>query len=98
MQRIVAGRSRVSALRIAGLAFLTSTVAAVTVLYGLRRLLGTRAETETGPYISTAAQPAVDTEMTATLPRHFTEDLVIPGFTETGPEVDEQESAWGRSP
>lgn len=44
------------------------------------------------------AQPAVSTEMSASVPHHFTEDLIIPGFTETGQQVEEQDDTLQRSP
>lgn len=43
-------------------------------------------------------QPAVGTEMPADVPRHFTEDIVVPGFTETGQDVERQDDTEGRSP
>lgn len=44
------------------------------------------------------AQPAVDTSMPAEVPHHFTEDLIVPGFTETGADVERQDDEDGRSP
>ncbi|MDQ2743636.1 MAG: hypothetical protein M3Z66_15275 [Chloroflexota bacterium] len=43
-------------------------------------------------------QPAVSAEMPAHLPHHFTEDVILPGFTETGQDVERQDDTEGRSP
>lgn len=43
-------------------------------------------------------EPAIDTFMPATLPQHFTEDLILPGLTETGQDVERQDDMFGRSP
>jgi hypothetical protein len=43
-------------------------------------------------------QPDVETAMPATAPSHFTEELVIPGFTETGADVERDDETLGRSP
>ena len=45
-----------------------------------------------------AVQPAVDIVMPVEVPQHFTEDIVIPGFTETGQDVELQDDTSGRSP
>jgi hypothetical protein len=43
-------------------------------------------------------QPAVDTVLSASIPHHFSEDLVIPGFTATGADIVRQDDREGRSP
>jgi hypothetical protein len=43
-------------------------------------------------------QPDVEAAMPAGVPGHFTEELVIPGFTETGADVERDDGALGRSP
>lgn len=43
-------------------------------------------------------QPAVDRAMPAQVPDHFTEELIIPGLTETGADVERQDDTIGRSP
>jgi hypothetical protein len=43
-------------------------------------------------------QPEVDMAMPADVPTHFTEEIVIPGFTETGADVERDDDTLGRSP
>ena len=43
-------------------------------------------------------QPAVDTVAPAEVPHHFTETLLVPGYTFTGEQILEQDDADGRSP
>jgi hypothetical protein len=40
----------------------------------------------------------VNTVAPAEIPQHFSEDLVVPGFTETGAEIVKQDREEGRSP
>ncbi|HEX8919618.1 MAG TPA: hypothetical protein VF898_14030 [Chloroflexota bacterium] len=42
-------------------------------------------------------QPAVNTTSASTMPPHFTEDLLVPGRTFTGPEILRQDERQGRS-
>ena len=42
-------------------------------------------------------QPAVGDRMSAGVPRHFSEDVVIPGVTFTGVDVRAQDKREGRS-
>lgn len=57
-----------------------------------------------GPQIDTTGverippQPDVDVAVPATVPSHFTEELVIPGITETGADVERDDETLGRSP
>lgn len=44
------------------------------------------------------SQPDVDTAMPADVPSHFTEELIVPGFTETGADVERDDDTLGRSP
>lgn len=97
--------ARLNSLQIAGLAVLTSTLAALSVLFAVRLAMGRHrpvtADVATAMPESTApdtVQPAVDSEMEARLPHHFTEDLIIPGFTETGQDVLRDDETAGRSP
>ena len=96
MQENGLARSPMGAVGIAGLALVTSTIAALVVLFGLRRLLG-RAPTERLTGTGQTVQPAVDAQMAADMPEHFSEDLVIPGFTQTGIDIEEQDAQSGRS-
>jgi hypothetical protein len=43
-------------------------------------------------------QPAIDRPVSETAPPHFTEDMVIPGFTETGEQIEQDDDTTGRSP
>lgn len=105
------GLARLSSLQIALLAVMMSTIMAVGVLIAVRMLMGgnpapeglsTAGEAPAGaPDGNTAfdsVQPAVDTEMTVEIPHHFTEDLIVPGLTETGQDVLRDDDTLGRSP
>ncbi len=93
--------------QVAGLAVLASGLTTLGVVLLLRRTVFRAKRPDThdagqswaAPTDGTeAAQPAVGIEMPAELPRHFTEDLIIPGYTETGQQVSEQDDREGRSP
>ncbi len=60
----------------------------------------TAAEAPVAPPLASGPtmQPAVGIVMPAQVPHHFTEDIVIPGFTETGQDIELQDDADGRSP
>lgn len=47
---------------------------------------------------SVPIQPAIDPQMPSQVPHHFTENLLVPGFTETGQQVEEEDDTQGRSP
>jgi hypothetical protein len=51
-----------------------------------------------GPQRVPDPQPAVDTSMPTKVPDHFTEDVILPGFTETGQDVERDDETEGRSP
>jgi hypothetical protein len=58
---------------------------------------------ESGPSDTAGAerippQPEIDTAMPDVVPSHFSENLVIPGFTETGAQVEQDDDTQGRSP
>lgn len=91
--------SGLSALQIALLAMLGSTVAAIATLIGLRRIgiVGSRAEADSTA-ATTPPQPAVPVNTAPSLPTHFSEDIVLPGLTFTGAEVSAQDERDGRSP
>ncbi|HEX6506984.1 MAG TPA: hypothetical protein VF221_05060 [Chloroflexota bacterium] len=96
-QEKVARLSHLSAVQIAALAIVGSTVAALSVLFGLRGMGIVRSPGDM-PVHDDAPQPMVDTTVLAPKPRHFTEDIVIPGKTFTGADVLEQDDRLGRSP
>ncbi len=81
-------RRELNALQIAGLAIVGSTLAAVATLIAVRRWgLVRRPKTEAeGSMVPRRTNPG-----------HFSEDAIIPGFTYTGAEVEEQDSQSGRS-
>ena len=82
-----------NAYQIAGLAVLTSTAAAITVLLAMRRFAG---RTPVGA--ASARDSAPGEAMAAQIPHHFSENLLVPGFTETGAQVLEDDDRLGRSP
>jgi hypothetical protein len=86
--------ARLNAYQIAGLALLTSTVAAVSVLIAIRFALNDDASVEK------PREPdlATDTRTNGRTPDHFSEDSVVRGFTGTGPDVLRQDAERGRSP
>ncbi len=88
--------SALSALQIAVLAVAGSTLAAVATLIGLRRLglVGNRPRDTPD---EAQPQAAVGQRDAPGIPRHFSEDLVIPGVTHTGVEIREQDAREGRS-
>src|SRR5947209_18682396 len=87
--------AELNAYQIAGLAMLGSTVAALTVVAARRRTKlfrrGDRAE-------PVPVQPAVSASSGVEMPQHFSEDLVVPGLTHTGPEIAHHDEQDGRSP
>lgn len=80
--------------QIVGLAVILSAAAALAVAFLLRR---GRSRDES-PAARVPPQPAVSTNSEPGVPQHFTEDLVVPGFTETGAEVSQEDETDGRSP
>jgi len=84
---------------LAALAIFTSAAVAIAVLYAVRSrqrsASGSAAqlEVETIP-----VQPGVNTSAPVDAPTHFSEDVIVPGFTETGTQVLEDDNALGRSP
>ena len=42
-------------------------------------------------------QPATDRPITETAPLHFTEEIVVPGITETGEQIEQHDDTLGRS-
>ena len=81
--------------QIAGLALLASTLAALGVVFVLRR-----SGILSGPPLppEMATQPAVPHSTDEGTPNHFTEELLVPGLTYTGEEIAEQDREIGRSP
>ena len=111
-QNMKSRATALNAYQIAGLALATSTIVAIAVLVVLRRTVLSHTAPEevasTGTTVAptpvaeredaSTVQPAVDTEMPAAPPSHFSEDLVIPGFTETGAQIEEDDDAQRPSP
>lgn len=95
-----------NSLQIAGLGVLVSAIVSLGVIFTMRFLTGSqRPSSDTDEWSNGSArgtpppvQPAVGIEMPATVPHHFTEDVVIPGFTETGQDIELQDDTDGRSP
>lgn len=95
-----------NSLQIAALGVLVSAIVSLGVIFTLRFLTGRQPgasatrEWSNGSTRGTPPplQPAIGIEMPATVPAHFTEDVVIPGFTETGQEIELQDDIDGRSP
>jgi hypothetical protein len=84
-----------NAYQIAGLALVASTLAALGVVFLLRRsgILGSPA---LPPNFD--KQPAVPHSPETGTPHHFSEELLVPGITYTGEEVAQQDAEVGRSP
>jgi hypothetical protein len=81
--------------QIAGLAILASTLAALGMVFLLRRS-GVLGAPPLSPEMAT--QPAVPHASDNGTPNHFTEELLVPGITYTGEEVAQQDREAGRSP
>jgi hypothetical protein len=81
--------------QLAGLALLASTVAALSVVYALRKI-GVVSAPGLPPWA--ASQPAVPHTNHEGTPEHFSETLLVPGMTFTGEDVAEQDATEGRSP
>jgi len=90
--------SALKAYQIAAIAALTSTLAAVSVLFVVResvkrwaaRILRDGAASRPPGYV-TPASPATTAD-------HFTETLLIPGITESGSQIARRDAEEGRSP
>jgi hypothetical protein len=83
----------------AALALVTSTVTALGVLMFLRTKRNARIEREADwKADETFVQPAVGTSISAKAPHHFSEELVVPGVTRTGVEIELEDAQDGRSP
>lgn len=87
-------RAPQGAVSVAALALFGSAIAAIATRYILRRTL-----LSSGPRLRpTPVQPAIGKEMPDAVPSHFTEDLIVPGFTATGADVERQDDVFERSP
>ena len=99
---------RLNRYQIAALAFITSAVAAVAVLLAIRRFLFTQTpESSVAPaadrraedtFSDSMEQPDTPEAMGTAIPHHFSEDLIVPGLTKTGPEILQDDDQDGRSP
>jgi len=85
---------KLNAVQLAALGLAGGTIVSVAT-YLLVRLLHSPV---TGQGTEAPIQPAVSRQMSVELPHHFTEDLVIPGITETGIGIERQDDTLGRSP
>jgi hypothetical protein len=90
--------SRLSGLQIAVLAFLASAGVAVAVYFGLRRgrIPGRFSSGRTTRHTDVPGESGRPSHAADT-PHHFSEDLIVPGFTHTGDEIAEQDAEQGRS-
>lgn len=81
---------------LAGLATLTSSVVAVAVHYAVRmRRRAPRSVTYSADQLEVETVPSPGSSHT---PDHFSEDVILPGFTATGAQVREDGITRGRSP
>jgi hypothetical protein len=94
-QEKVETRTELNGYQLAGLAVVASTVAALAVLYIVRLLgiVGPQAMPDGGD-----TQPAVPHAPGDGASTHFSEELLVPGLTYSGVEVEEQDRTEGRSP
>jgi hypothetical protein len=85
---------------VAGIAaIIASSLTALTVIFLLRWRRQTQADKRDELQAEQVpTQPAVNTSAPARMPDHFTENLLVPGFTHTGPEIARQDDLEGRSP
>lgn len=83
--------------QIAGLALLGSTLAALSVIFTLRRF-GLVSRRVTPEAVDGPGQTPDGAAMSSEIPNHFSEDLLVPGLTYTGAEVQQQDDHDGRSP
>lgn len=86
----------------AGGAIAFSLLVALITLWGMQLIRQRQAKAGEEAFRQTAEQvpiqPAVDTATPAQVPNHFSEDLVVPSFTETGADVTRQDDEHGRAP
>lgn len=96
---------------LAGLAFIISAMVSIGVLYAVRKSKQMTANGAAhasfaaasngnlaGTPVTPPIQPAVTAQMAAHVPDHFSEELIVPGFTETGQDIERQDEEHGRSP
>jgi hypothetical protein len=80
-------------------AIIASSLTALTVIFLLRWRRQTQAEKRDELQVEQVPiQPAVNTSAPAQVPNHFTENVLVPGITHTGPEIAQQDDSEGRSP
>jgi hypothetical protein len=91
-----------NARQMAGLSFValvSSALTALVIVFALskrRQAVVERAALERAE--SEPTQPAINTVTPTGVPDHFTEDLVVPGLTFTGAQIEDQDEKLGRSP
>lgn len=95
--------ARLNAYQLAGVAVATSTGVALAVLLALRRFLFTPAasaradEPETPVSARHSDGAPYAPQWVEAVPHHFTEELVVPGLTQTGEQVLREDMRNGRS-
>lgn len=91
--------AELSPLQLAGIAMAASIISAILVVLAGRQVKRTqRKAIDVSRAKRIPQQPDVDMAMPATIPSHFTEELILPRFTETGADVERDDDTWGRSP
>lgn len=92
--------ARLNGYQIAGVAAVTSTVAAVIVLLAVRRIVKSWAARVLERQGDPVRDPGHVTEATMEqpVPDHFSETIIIPGLTETGSEIAQQDATDGHAP
>lgn len=85
--------------QLAGIALAASIVSAILVMLAGRRWKGAEGRAlDVSGAKRIPQQPEVDMAMPSTIPSHFTEELILPSFTETGADVERDDDTLGRSP
>jgi hypothetical protein len=96
--------SSLNGFAIAALAMVTSTAVAIAIYFGLRRKSGRLASPPGQPTAARHSRGRADVpappgrpSRAPGAPDHFSENLILPGFTQTGDEISEQDARQGRS-
>ena len=100
-RRTVGGLSGYQLAAITGTAVVGSVTAAVSVLLIVRRrtrAMIARGQQEPKLESSSTAEATRQEATGPEIPRHFSEELLIPGLTHTGVEIVQEDESNGRSP
>lgn len=100
-RRTVGGLSGYHLAAITGTAVVGSVTAAVSVLLIVRRrtrAMIVRGQQESKLESSSAAEATRKEATGPEIPRHFSEELLIPGLTHSGVEIVQEDESNGRSP